>query len=119
MTSSVSCKVFVYPAGVNAGNDPEQSQGGSGTTDDSGIKLTVLSDDIRIDSSRNGRSITFTVKNDIYDTYSWLLDDEEMYITSPSVTINTDEYAEGSYDLTLFATKGGMCYSAYVQIQIH
>lgn len=117
--STATAKVYVYPAGTDVSNEPSESQGsGIASGDENGIRLSIRSDDIRLESSKNGRTINLSVKDDIYDSYRWTLDDEDMNETSPRITIDTKDMAEGTYDLTLFASKGTMFYSAFIQIQI-
>ncbi len=119
LTSSVSTRVFVYPADVTVGNDPTEASGSGSSSEGGGINITVRSDDIRLDSSRNGKTVTFTVRDDCYDSYMWLLDDESLNETSRSLSLDTSSLTEGSYDLVLFATRGASSFSAYIQLNIH
>ncbi len=119
LTSSASARVYVYPAEIPVDNDPSESSGSAEEPLRKGINLSVESDDIRIDTSRNGKTLRLSVRDDGYDGYMWLIDDEDTYETSRELTIDTASLSEGSYDITLFAFRGSICRSAFIQLRVH
>jgi len=81
-----------------------------------GVAASITSSDITMSRSVSGRTVTFTAADGY--AYTWYVDETEQGGTANTLSLDTTTWAAGSYDITLYAVKDGVTYSAQMIIVV-
>ena len=81
-----------------------------------GVAASITSSDITMSRSVSGRTVTFTAADGY--AYTWYVDEAKQSGTANTLSLDTTEWAAGSYDITLYAVKNGVTYSAQMIIVV-